>query len=357
MTTPIAALDAFAGVVGQEAVVTELRAAARAPSHAYLLVGIPGAGTTALARAFAADLVGQVASEDRRERAVELALAVPNRHPDVVLVAPEGNTVREAEARVLLDEAVKSPVEGERKVLIGVGFEAMTDKAAGMLLKTIEEPAATSVLVLLAEDVPAELVTIASRCVRIDVPPLPDEVVRDALVIEGVTPERAGVAATAAAGDLDRARVLAGDDRLDLRRQAWEAVPATLDGSGATAHRLVEDLLGMVDDAMAPLVEAQAAERLAAEADQEAYGGRRSSLSDLDRAHKRQQRRFRTDELRFGLALLQRTYRDQVVGGERLEPGCSAVASIGELGTALARHNPNEKLQLLSLFLRLPSGR
>ena len=40
---------------------------------------------------------------------------------------------------------------------------------------------------------------------------------------EGIDPDAAREAATAAAGDLGRARLLATDDRLVLRRDAWAA--------------------------------------------------------------------------------------------------------------------------------------
>ena len=73
------------------------------------------------------------------------------------------------------------------------------------------------------------------------------------LVAEGVDPERAAQAAIAAAGDLRRARLLATDDRLALRRQAWHDVPDRLDGTGATAVQAADELLAMIDDAMAPL--------------------------------------------------------------------------------------------------------
>lgn len=54
-TLPAASL--FAGVVGQADAVAQLRAAARHPVHAYLLVGLPGLGQRALVRGFAGALL------------------------------------------------------------------------------------------------------------------------------------------------------------------------------------------------------------------------------------------------------------------------------------------------------------
>ena len=99
-------------------------------------------------------------------------------------------------------------------------------------MKAIEEPAPGTVFVVLAEEVPPELVTIASRCVRIDLGPVPVEAIVGRLVQEGIDPVAALEAATASTGDLGRARLLATDPRLVLRRDHWASVPEQLDGTG-----------------------------------------------------------------------------------------------------------------------------
>src|SRR5438128_1548271 len=74
------------------------------------------------------------------------------------------------------------------------------------------------VFVILAEHIPPELVTIASRCVRVDFGPLPESVIAEALRAEGVGDEVAAELAAAAEGRLDRARLLAGDPEWAGRR-------------------------------------------------------------------------------------------------------------------------------------------
>ena len=351
------AADPFAPVVGQEAVVAQLRSAAERPVHAYLLVGPPGSGTRDLARGFAARLLSEGQGADDAARTVELVW--DDHHPDVTIIGAEGSAVRKEEAVALVEASIRSPVEGGRKVLVGVGFDVIGSEAAARLLKSIEEPPPSAVFVLLAEDVPPELVTIASRCLRVDVPPLPVDVVRTRLEAElaerGVPVERAGPAAEASGGDLDRARLLAVDERLTLRRDAWLAVPDQLDGTGATAHRLVEELLSMVEEVLEPLREVQAAEVAEAEASGEAYGGlTKGSRKALEDRHKRQVRRVKAQELRYGLALLSRRYRDALVTAARPAPLIAAVDDLRHLAVMVARHNPNERLQLQALFLRLP---
>jgi DNA polymerase-3 subunit delta' len=250
--------------------------------------------------------------------------------------------------------AVRTPIEGARKVIVGIGFESTEPAAAAKLLKIVEEPPASTVFVLLAEDVPPELVTIASRCVRVDVDPLPAALLADRLVAEGVDPARAQEAADAAGGDLDRGRLLATDPRLALRRQAWREVPDLLDDTGATVYRLVAELRASIDDAQAPLDARHAVELTELEERVARTGERGSGRGELDRRQKRQVRRHRTNEVRFGLATLAGRYRDAAAGSERPAPYVEAVAAITDAAEALIR-NPNEALLLEALFLRLPS--
>jgi DNA polymerase III subunit delta' len=351
---PAPTVDPWAEVVGQERVAARLRAMAARPVHAYLLVGPPGSGKRLLARAFAAELLARHVDSDDRERLIRLALA--ERHPDLVVIERAGATVRVEEAEELIRLAVRTPIEGERKVIVGVGFESTEPAAAAKLLKIVEEPPASTVFVLLAEDVPPELVTIASRCVRVDVDPLPAALIADRLVAEGVDAAAAGEAASAAGGDLERGRLLATDPRLALRREAWRSVPDRLDDTGATVYRLVAELRASIDDAQAPLDVRHAAELGELEERVARTGERGSGRSELDRRQKRQVRRHRTNEVRFGLATLAGRYRDEAARAERPGPYVEAVDAIGEAAEALIR-NPNEALLLEAVFLRLPSLR
>jgi DNA polymerase-3 subunit delta' len=352
MAAEALALDPWAEVVGQERAAAALRATAANPVHAYLLVGPPGSGKRLLARAFAADLLARNAAAEERERLVRLALA--ERHPDLVVIERAGATVRVEEAEELIRLAVRTPIEGERKVIVGLGFESTEPAAAAKLLKIVEEPPASTVFVLVAEDVPPELVTIASRCVRVEVDPLPASLIADRLVAEGVDPAAAREAAAAARGDLDRGRLLATDGRLALRRSAWWSVPDRLDDTGATVYRLVTELRAAIDDAQAPLDVRHTAELVELEERVARTGERGAGRAELDRRQKRQVRRHRTNELRFGLATLAGRYRDAAAASGRPGPYVDAVVDISAAAEALIR-NPNEALLLEALFLGLPS--
>jgi DNA polymerase III subunit delta' len=342
--------DAFAGVIGQPGVVAQLRAAATAPVHAYLLLGDPGAGSSAAALAFGAALL---CPKGGCGQCRDCRLALAGEHPDLLTYVPEGAFLNKDDATEIIRLAMRSPNEGSRKVLVLTEMHRV-QVAGPMLLKTIEEPPESTVFVVLADFVPPELVTIASRCVRIDVPALTVDVIEETLLAEGVEPSVAVGAARASAGSLSRARLLASDPELAERRSQWDLVPRRLDGTGAAVSVVISELLDAVERAADALVQKQAAEVAELEERVATYGERGSGRKDLIARHKREQRRHRAAELRFGLATLATRYRTAL--DERTASPTdviAAVAAIDAATEAMAR-NPNETLLLQALFLQLP---
>lgn len=352
--------ELYSDVVGQEAAVAAMRAAAVRPVHAYLLVGPPGTGKRAAAASFAAQLLCPAGGDGTCEVCRRVLAGT---HPDVVVVEREGAAITVDMARAISRAAARSAVEGDRKVLLLNDFQ-LVKEAGPALLKTIEEPPASAVFVILAEHVPAELVTIASRCVRIDFSPLSAEVIAAALRADGVLPERADELAAVVDGRLDRARLLAGDPEFAVRRATWQGVPGRLDGSGATAAAIADELMGHLEHSVAPLRARQEQEMGALlernarmnEINGKAARGRTAAqpgLRELEDRHKREVRRQRTDEFRAGLAALAGVYRDRLAaGGPGSADALDAVGLIQGLYENL-QYNPGEQLQLHALLVRL----
>jgi DNA polymerase-3 subunit delta' len=255
------------------------------------------------------------------------------------------------EATEIIRAGQTSPVEGDRKIIVVHGVDVIQEAAVGKLLKLIEEPPPSMVFVLLAETVTPEIVTLASRCVPIEFGPLSGPVLEAALVSEGVSPGRAKAAAAASGGDLDRARLLAIDDALAARAQLWQAIPGRLDGRGVTVWELVTQTRQAMDVAQEALILRQEGEMQALDARVAESGERGSGRSQLVAGHKREARRQRVDEVRFGLATLARVYRDRLLADS--DPVAdAALVAIQEAAESLVR-NPSETLLLQSLLLRL----
>lgn len=338
-------------VVGQDAAVERLRRAADAPVHAYLFIGPAGSTKNEAARAFAALLIAGV--DDRTKRDVDLVLR--GGHPDVKEVTRAGPAISFDQAREIVRTAALAPIEGARKVMILDEFHLLRPEGAALLLKTIEEPPASTTFIILADFIPHDLITISSRCARIEFRMVDEQHVADRLVSEGVDPDTAAEAAAAAGGNVDRARVLAADPELAARRRAFAEVPHALDGNGATVMRLVDDLLGRIETAAAPLSERHAAEASALDERIARYGERGSGKKMLDERHRRELRRHRTDELLAGLTVIAGEYRDALVAGRLPRPDAvaDAVQRIHQAMEAFER-NPNEALMLQSLLWSLP---
>jgi DNA polymerase-3 subunit delta' len=354
----------FAAVFGQERAVAQLRAAAQSPVHAYLLVGPAGSGKRAAAIGFAAALL---CPEGGCGHCAVCRRVTGGTHSDVVVAARSGAFIHVDQAKEIARIAALSPREGHRKVLVLVDFH-LVQHAAPVLLKTIEEPPPGTVFVILAEYVPPELVTIASRCVRLDFDLVPEERITAALVADGVDAAAAADAARASGGRVDRARLLADDVEVPLRRAAWQLVPARLDGTGATAAVVAAELLALVMSAGSDALMSRHAGEMAELEERAAITGERGSgRRELEERHRREQRRLRTDELRLGLATLEAAYRDRAAAAAvsatatpASGAGAAARAALEsartvQRATQAIERNPNEALLLQTLMVRLTS--
>jgi DNA polymerase-3 subunit delta' len=347
----------FEGLVGQNAAVATLRANARQPVHAYLFQG-PVALTRHAARAFAAAVLCPSGGDGTCEHCRR---ALAGTHPDLVVVERAGPLFGIEEARQLIGLAQRHPLEAARQVIVVVDVH-LALRSAPALLKTVEEPPPPTVFLLLAEGIPPELVTVASRCVVVAFPPVPTAVIAEWLASQGVEARLASQVAESCGGDLDRARLLVEDPGFVARQEMWRSVPSRLDGTGAIAAELAWALQSATDAALDPL-RARHAEELSAVAEQaEALGERPTSgRRALTERQSREERRWRSDELRAGLGVLARAYRDRLVdatarpgaGGVGIARGdAAALGLITQLAESLIR-NPNELLQLEALMVRL----
>ncbi len=361
-TGELPAPELFEGVVGQPRAVAQLMAAARHPVHAYLLHGPPGSGKRAAARGLAAALLCPSAGCGKCN---SCRRALAGSHPDLVTVERSGATLDIDEARVITMRAQRRPLESARQVRM-VNDIHLAGRAAPALLKTIEEPPASTVFVLVADDLPSSLTTIVSRCVQIPFDAISPTVMTAWLVDHGVDVALAESVAAASGGRLDRARLLVNDAGFAARQQRWRSVPTRLDGTGAAAATMASELLASADEALAPLRE-QHAQEIAALVEQSEVGGSKGvpGRKQMEDRHKREERRWRTDDLRFGLATLAEVYRDRLVDtvGAATGPGSPGSASerrraarqvdaISEASAALGR-NANESLLMDALMVEL----
>jgi DNA polymerase III subunit delta' len=147
-------------------------------AHAYLFTGHQPDDLEELARALAKALncqgeqkTGQ--AEVRRDccdHCLPCQKIEHGNHPDVHWVRPESKTrvITIEQMRVLMQDINLKPTEAEYKVFIVVAADRMNEKAANAFLKTLEEPPARSILILLSTEPQRVLETILSRCLRLN---------------------------------------------------------------------------------------------------------------------------------------------------------------------------------------------
>ena len=95
------------------------------------------------------------------------------------------NTISIDEIREqLINDVMIKPYSSPYKIYIIDEAQKLTLQAQNALLKTIEEPPAYAVVMLLADNPDALLPTISSRCVQLNLKPVGDQLVKDYLMNE-----------------------------------------------------------------------------------------------------------------------------------------------------------------------------
>jgi DNA polymerase-3 subunit delta' len=321
----------WARVIGQPAVVAELRSAIADPAamtHAWLFTGPPGSGRSVAARAFAAALQ---CPEGGCGSCHACRTVLAGTHADVQTVVPEGLSIGVEWARELIRIAGRAPSQGRWQIVLVEDADRMTEQAANAVLKMLEEPPPRTLFLLCApslhpDDVP---VTVRSRCRLVSLRTPPVEAVAEVLVQrDGVDPALAAWSAAAGGGHVGRARRLARDESARLARKAVLDIPLRL-VSLAACMDAADDLVGAAkeesDQAVAAL---DAAETEAVKASL-GVGARgpgvaaasrgAGQLKELEKRQKSRATRIGRDSLDRALVDLAALYRDALVVGSGAE--------------------------------------
>ncbi len=214
-------MSGFADILGQEAIKEHFTKAIafHKVSHAYILTGEKGMGKKSLANAFALSLLCEKGGTEPCLECHSCRQVLSGNHPDLIYVThekPASIGVEDVRSQINDTMAVR-PYNGGYKIYIVDEAEKMTVQAQNALLKTIEEPPAYGVILLLTSNEDAFLSTILSRCVQLKLKPLKDSVVKTYLEeTMGVKEQDADVYTAFARGNLGKAIHLASSEDFKL---------------------------------------------------------------------------------------------------------------------------------------------
>ncbi len=207
----------FSDIVGQEQIKSHLKAAIRSNkvSHAYIINGEKASGKEFIAGIFAQTLQCEKGGDEPCGECHSCKQAATKNHPDIRYVThekPASIGVDDIRDQVSDDVSIK-PYSGPYKIYIISEAEKMTAQAQNAILKTLEEPPAYVVIMLLTTNSGSFLQTIRSRCIELDMKPVPSPVLKEYLMREYEIPDyKADVCVAFAQGNVGKAREMATSD-------------------------------------------------------------------------------------------------------------------------------------------------
>ena len=220
----------FKDIVGHEQIIEHLKTAIEMGkvSHAYILNGPDLSGKMMIAEAFARELLCEKQDPDGCGECRSCRQSDDRNNPDIIYVKHDKpNTISVDDIRTQLNnDIVIKPYSNQYKIYIVDKAEKMNQQAQNELLKTIEEPPADAVIMLLTTNADSFLQTIRSRCITLNLKSVKNDVIKSYLMTEKKIPDyQADVCAAFAQGVVGKAIKLASsDDFNELKESALSLI-------------------------------------------------------------------------------------------------------------------------------------
>ena len=247
----------FKDIVGNEQIIEHLQNAISMGkvSHAYIINGPQLSGKMMIAEAFARALQCEKEGTDGCGECKSCHQADDHNHPDIIYVSHEKpNNISVDDIRTQLNnDIVIKPYSSKYKIYIVDEAEKMNQQAQNALLKTIEEPPAYAVIMLLTTNADSFLQTIRSRCITLNMKSVKDEVIKAYLMNEKhIQDYQADISVAFAQGIVGKAVKLASSDEFNELKESALSLIKRLDDIdlyelGAAVKQIAEYKLKVQD--------------------------------------------------------------------------------------------------------------
>ena len=234
------------GIVGHDRAVSQLRRGLLngRNRHGYLITGARSLGKMTLAMTFAMalncedeDLTNRPCFQCRACKSISSANS-----PDLILPQADDSGQLKIDAiRGVSRLLALKPYAARYRIAIFDDFDWVAPQAQDALLKTLEEPPPSAVLILLAQSTERILPTIRSRAQVIPLRPPPLEVIKAHLMTHGCEADRADLIARLSSGRIGWAMsALKDGETLDFRQDKLELLSEILAGGRLERIKIAE---------------------------------------------------------------------------------------------------------------------
>ena len=175
----------FTDILAQDHIIDHFKKAIEADhlSHAYIFTGQDGIGKTLFAKEFAKALNCKDNESDSCNSCPNCIRVESHNHPDIFWIEREEKAkfIKIENIRNLQNSVRLSPLESDYKIFIIKDADRMNEEASNCLLKTLEEPAPNTIMILIANSMTPIKDTIRSRCQIIRFHPIPTKMIANQL--------------------------------------------------------------------------------------------------------------------------------------------------------------------------------
>ncbi|MBI4854663.1 MAG: DNA polymerase III subunit delta' [Acidobacteria bacterium] len=221
----------FAKLVGNQVIKEWIQKAIRQKRipHSLVFTGQRGVGKQTFALEFAKTLNCKLLDSELNscDKCVNCQRITTGQFADTRIITPDGQFIKIEQVRSVIEEVYYRPFEGNYRIYIFENAERMREQAANALLKTLEEPPSTSIIILITSSLDSLLPTIQSRTIKLAFSPIPSNTLKNYLDANYTRPEKEqNLLVNLAQGSIGKALSIDITEYLERRKYSLEILEA-----------------------------------------------------------------------------------------------------------------------------------